>query len=257
MVLNLTNRRHLVLLFGTLVLVGALALAVYKYDLPKFLTQIDFDFVESFQNLTGDDYFRVNRVEIKGASEKLASEISVYLTDVLLQANLQVLNIDLEAIHGWLINQPIIAKANVTIGESGLLQVIVTERLPQVLWYNRGEYSLLDSDGVVLASGLARDDYPEFFVMTGQGAHEKVPEIISLTQVSPEISHMIQGFIRVGKRRWDIILDHNRTIKLPEVQPLEALVRLRTLDNSSQILRRDLAVVDLRIPHRTYVRLNK
>ena len=253
------DRNNLIkLVIGAAVLSTAIVAVFVGYKkYQPIIIPPDIEYTELIHRFAGEDTFLISDVEIKGASEDLASKISLYLTKKLSEVNLQALNLDLNSIHLWLLQEPLIAGAKVSIGKSGVLQVRVNERLPQILWFDGIKYSLLDGDGVVLASNLDRDSYPAYFVVSGEGANEKISEVIQLTQVSSEISHMIRGFVRVGKRRWDIILDHNRKVKLPENDPVEALVRLRTIHSSNQILKREISIIDLRIPQRTYARFSR
>ena len=61
--------------------------------------------------------------------------------------------------------------------------------------------------------------------------------------------------VLVSGRRWDLHLDNNVTVKLPEKHVREALAQLVALNQSEQLLARDVVVVDLRLPDRVTVRL--
>lgn len=61
--------------------------------------------------------------------------------------------------------------------------------------------------------------------------------------------------MRNGDRRWDLILDRNQRILLPETRPVAALERLMALDQANDLLGRDVLAVDLRTDHRPTLRL--
>jgi cell division protein FtsQ len=65
----------------------------------------------------------------------------------------------------------------------------------------------------------------------------------------------LRGLVRVGERRWDVVLDRDQRILLPEADPVPALERVIALDEATELLARDVAVVDMRNPSRPTLRL--
>ena len=61
----------------------------------------------------------------------------------------------------------------------------------------------------------------------------------------------------MGERRWDVVLDRDQRILLPENAPVQALERVIALSEAQDILERDLAAVDMRIAARPTLRMNK
>jgi cell division protein FtsQ len=61
--------------------------------------------------------------------------------------------------------------------------------------------------------------------------------------------------LRVGERRWDIVLDRDMTIKLPGTGSVEALSLVMALHYGEELLDRDIEVIDLRLPDRPAIRM--
>jgi cell division protein FtsQ len=59
----------------------------------------------------------------------------------------------------------------------------------------------------------------------------------------------------VGARRWDVVLDNNQRLMLPEQRPIETLERIIALDQAEDLLSRDITVVDFRLVDRPTLRL--
>ena len=59
-----------------------------------------------------------------------------------------------------------------------------------------------------------------------------------------------------SKRRWDVHLKNGIEIRLPEIDPVSAWSRLAMIDRKKEITGRDLAVIDLRVPHQLIVEPN-
>ena len=60
----------------------------------------------------------------------------------------------------------------------------------------------------------------------------------------------------MGERRWDMVLDRDQRILLPENGAEAALHRVVALDEAQDLLARDVSVVDMRLAQRTTIRLN-
>ena len=60
----------------------------------------------------------------------------------------------------------------------------------------------------------------------------------------------------MGERRWDMILDRNQIIQLPENEPINALKRILALNSTQNILARDVETIDMRDTSRPILRLS-
>ena len=58
----------------------------------------------------------------------------------------------------------------------------------------------------------------------------------------------------VSKRRWNLRLDGDIDVRLPEDDPAAAWQRLAEYERTHRVLERDVQVLDLRIPDRLIVR---
>ena len=63
--------------------------------------------------------------------------------------------------------------------------------------------------------------------------------------------------VRVGERRWDVVLDRDQRILLPEINPVPALEKLIVLDHAQDLFARDLLTIDMRNPARPTIRLSE
>ena len=103
-----------------------------------------------------------------------------------------------------------------------------------------------------MPSRVSRPDLP---LVAGLGADAAIPEALQLFDVARPIRKRLRGFVRVGDRRWDVVLDRGQTIKLPEAEPVTALNKVVELNVAQDLLERDVSVVDFRNPQRPILRL--
>ena len=61
--------------------------------------------------------------------------------------------------------------------------------------------------------------------------------------------------MRVGERRWDVVLDRDQRILLPTEAPVRALERVIALSEAQDMLERDVAVIDMRLADRPTLRM--
>ena len=93
--------------------------------------------------------------------------------------------------------------------------------------------------------------------MVGEAANTRVPEALELFRTATPINARLRGLVRMGARRWDVVLDRDQRIMLPETQPVQALERVIALENAQEVLSRDVARVDMRLAQRPTVQMNK
>ena len=67
----------------------------------------------------------------------------------------------------------------------------------------------------------------------------------------------VRGLVRMGERRWDMVLDRDQRILLPGGNPVSALDRVIALNDAQDMLNRDVAIVDMRNADRPTLRMNE
>ena len=128
--------------------------------------------------------------------------------------------------------------------------VQIIERQPYALWQHGGELKVVDVKGDVIS-----DAPPTAFAglksYVGAQAHLQIGALRDSLTAFPEIDARSVSFVHVSERRWDILLGEGRLrIKLPEENMETALRRLEKIHLDTQILDRDIAIIDMRLPDR-------
>ncbi|MEL6644001.1 MAG: cell division protein FtsQ/DivIB [Pseudomonadota bacterium] len=195
--------------------------------------------------------FMVNLMSITGASAEVDEDIREIIP---IDFPVTSFDLDLEQIRARAEEIDAVASARVHV-RTGVLEIAVEERIPAVVWRARDALELLDADGHRVASLERRTDRPDLPLLAGEGAQNAVPEALELKAVSTLIAPRIRGLLRVGERRWDVILDRDQRIMLPEEGAVQALEKVIALDEARQLLARDVAVIDMRNPTRPTLRM--
>jgi cell division protein FtsQ len=196
--------------------------------------------------------FRVSLARVEGASDDLAEAVRAKLA---LPLPMSSFDIDLDAARSRIEALDAVQKADLRVRSGGVLQVLITERVPVAVWRTESGLILVDETGHRVAGLLARADRADLPLIAGEGADIATPEALDLLAAAGPLTPRIRGLVRMGERRWDIVLDRDQRILLPEKNPVQALERLLALDHAQDLMNRDILTVDLRSDHRPTLRL--
>jgi cell division protein FtsQ len=207
------------------------------------------DMQQTFQNRPE---FMVGLVSVEGASPDLADAVRARVDLDLPKSSF---DIDIAAARDRIGALDAVARADIAVRSGGVLQITITERVPVILWRSDAGLEMLDGSGHRVASLQARSDRPDLALIAGDGADAAAPEALVLLAAAAPIQARLRGLVRIGDRRWDMVLDRNQRILLPQDNPVAALERLMALDQANDLLGRDVLAVDLRSDHRPTLRL--
>ena len=197
--------------------------------------------------------FRVSLARVEGASDDLATAVRAKLA---LPLPMSSFDIDLDAARDRVEALDAVRRADLRVRSGGVLQVVITERMPVAIWRTEDGLTLVDETGHRVAGLVSRSDRPDLPLIAGEGADIATPEALELIAAAGPLTPRVRGLVRVGDRRWDLVLDRDQRVLLPEDNPVQALERLLALDHAQDLMNRDILTVDLRSDHRPILRLS-
>jgi cell division protein FtsQ len=145
-----------------------------------------------------------------------------------------------------------ISKAEVRRIYPNQLEIDVVERVPFAIWQRDGEFYVIDKEGAAFTS-LEAGDVKSLFVVTGEGAHKKVFELVNHIEAHKGLKSKIAAAGRIGGRRWNLYLKNGMTVLLPEKQIQKGLARYVDLEQRLALSAKNVASVDLRFDDRLVV----
>lgn len=196
--------------------------------------------------------FMVRMMAIDHASDNVAADIREALP---IDFPVSSFDLDLDALRETVEALAPVASAAVRIRSGGVLVVEVVERVPVVVWRHADGLSLLDVEGVRIVELTGRQERPDLPLVLGQGADTHVAEALALFDAAEPVQARVRAMQRVGQRRWDVLLDREQRILLPETGATIVLERVMALDKAQDLLARDIAAIDFRLPARPVLRL--
>ena len=198
--------------------------------------------------------FMVNLLAVEGASAGVEAEIREIFP---IEFPISSFDLELRDIRRLIKDLPAVADASVHIRQGGMLVAKVTEREPAALWRSRDGLAVVDLEGVRIAQLGSRSARPDLPVVAGQGANVAVPEALNILAAAAPLEGRVRGLVRMGERRWDLVLDRDQRILLPERNPVRAVERVIVLGDVQDMLERDLVAVDMRLASRPTIRMNQ
>ena len=197
--------------------------------------------------------FAVRGVEVAGATAPLEAEVRGV---VAVRPGMSSLRLDVERLRRRVEALGAVKRAAVRFDSRRVLRVSVVQRIPVAVFRRPdGVLVLVDGDGVEIGPAGERAAHPDLPLLLGAGAPAHVDEALGLLATAAEVAPRLRALVRVGERRWDMVLDRDMLVRLPAEDSLDALARVMALHYGEELLDRGLAVIDMRVPERPTLRM--
>ena len=196
--------------------------------------------------------YRLDDLSIEGASPLLQQDIQTKFGSLF---PISAFELNLDEMRKWIENIPSVDSAVVMVSAAGLLSVKVLEIPAAFVWRNEDGLKLVSHNGKILRNIMYRIDFSHLPLIAGKGAVAALAEAQSILVYANPILDRLRGLVRVGQRRWNLILLDGQTIALPENGPELALSQAIVLGQAQNLFKRDISVIDFRNPGRPTLRI--
>ena len=182
--------------------------------------------------------------------EKISSTLALNFPISSLDIDVEVLRLKIELID-------LVESASVRLTSNGLVEVDVNIRKPVAIQRLGTRLMLIDARGVKVDEVLSRSQRLDLPLLVGKGAEKCVDEALHLLLEIKDLVSRVRGLVRVGERRWDVILNRGQVILLPEKNPLNAIRKIISLQEGQKILDRNISYLDFRNINRPVLGLSE
>ncbi|WP_254492988.1 cell division protein FtsQ/DivIB [Bartonella sp. B1099] len=202
--------------------------------------------------IISDSGFVVTQVDISGNKRLTKQDILKILE---LDAAPSIFTFDVERARSLLEKQAWVQSANVQKIYPNRMRISIVEREPYAIWQHDSIMDIVDHTGRVIVpfKGETVRGLP---LVVGQGAQNAAKGFIQALSIYRQVYDRVRAFVRVGDRRWDLVLDNGMRLMLPENGALERLSSLISSGTMQDLLSRDILSVDLRLADRITVSLS-
>ena len=207
---------------------------------------------QMYEAVSARPELQVTKVVFPDVSDDLQQQI---LTVTGLKFPISSMKLDVGALKRAVETLDAVETAQVRVLGGGALEILTVERDPIMVWRDGDVLRLIDNEGRRVADIARRSARVDLPLIVGLGADLEVAEAMNLIRVAAPISDRVRGLVRIGERRWNLVLDRGQTIMLPEFGAVSALRRVIGLHQAEDLLNRDVLSVDMRNSNRPILRL--
>ena len=204
-------------------------------------------------DLTGKCGLVVDDIEVDG---RTTTDVATILAALDAQAGTPILGVDPARAREQLERLPWVSSAAIERRLPSTLYVHLVERQPLAVWQHEGKQELIDRSGTVIpVTDLAR--FGKLPTVVGDDhARRGAAQLLDLLASEPALARRVTAAVMIGDRRWNVRIDNQIDVMLPEDDMAGAWAKLAELEKTSRILQRDVETVDLRLPDRLVMRVN-
>ena len=245
---NLKRKIKKYVFFSFCVLVFALSSIFYFIFFTNYFTNVKKEAFSYFQDKTAELGFELNKVEIEGQNN---TKVEYILNALNLDHGTPIFSIDIDQVKDALESNDWVRSAIVLRKLPNIIYVGLLERKAIALWQYKNNISLVDDTGYSIAIDNPKL-YKNLIYVVGSDANIYAKSLVDLVSTNDRLRGRIISAVRYGQRRWNLILDENITVKMPENDIARAWKYLVRMDEENKLFGQQLKVIDLLDPKRYF-----
>ena len=136
------------------------------------------------------------------------------------------------------------------------ISLTLFERTPMARWQTNKMLKLIDIHGDV----IPRVDLTRFSnlpIIIGKNAPKIAGQILKTLSNEPHLFRRVKSLTLVSDRRWDVQLDNQINVHLPEKNPGKAWAHLATVEQGHNIFGDQIQGIDMRLENQLIIKIEK
>jgi cell division protein FtsQ len=196
----------------------------------------------ALDTVIADAGFGISSVHLSGNHRTLPGDV---LSALGFQPGESIFAADVQTARAHLLVLPWVFDAEVRRQYPDSISVNIIERLPFALWQTANGLYVVERSGRTVSIAQA-SRFPHLPVLIGDGAPEAAADLVDAVALHRAIAARVKAMARMSDRRWNLILDGDVIVQLPEEGWQKQLDVLEHLIVDKGILERDISAIDLR-----------
>ena len=136
------------------------------------------------------------------------------------------------------------------------ISLTLVERTPMARWQTNKMLELIDIHGDVIPRvDLAR--FSNLPIIIGKNAPKIASQILKTLSNEPHLFRRVKSLTLVSDRRWDVQLDNEINVHLPEKSPGKAWAHLATVEQGRNIFGDKVQGIDMRLENQLIIKIEK
>jgi cell division protein FtsQ len=235
-------------IIGLWLFLAKFIITIYLLSITQYGQKLGNEIKNFFIDQSSDIGFFLKKVNIQGQNNTQAQ----YILGVLnLDYGTPILGINLVELRKLLEQNDWVKSAIVARKLPNTLYIGLVERKAIAIWQHNNNVDLIDDTGFVIK---VKDIKPfkDLLYVVGDDANLYAKSLIDLLSSNPQLKTKVVSAIRYGQRRWDILLENNINVKLPENNTAKAWAYIGKLDKEKKLFSENFTNIDLRDENRYY-----
>ena len=246
------HTRKAMIRFTASLIVVVLAVVIFALWIGGFLPQVQQNISDFKRDRLMAMGFVVEQVDVMGEGRLNEADvrqvIGIYQGDYFFGADLEGAQIRTESL-------PWVDRAVVRRLWPNRIVVQLVETEPYALWQRGGKLALVSEAGEVITDLEDAPNLPAGLkVLVGHDAPIHAAAFQKELRLHPQIWARTESLTYLRDQRWDLGLEGDVRVKLPQHNIQAALMQLAKLQRQQQILDREIGVIDMRLPDRLTLR---
>jgi cell division protein FtsQ len=196
----------------------------------------------ALDTVVADAGFGISAVQLSGNHRTQPADV---LSALGFQPGESIFAADVQTARSHLLALPWVFDAEVRRQYPDSISVNIIERLPFALWQTANALYVVERSGRTIS--IARgSQFPHLPLLIGDGAPETAADLVDAVALHRAVAARVKAMARMSDRRWNLILDGDVIVQLPEEGWQHQLDVLEHLIVDKGVLERDISEIDLR-----------
>lgn len=248
---NIPLRRKLTILYMRVLFIIKVIIICF-FALLFFTKWLDFIKQEVMQNIyefTADIGFRFENVLIEGQHNTTIEDIIATLNA---DRGTPIFSINLNEVQNHLSQSPWIKAVAVERRLPNTIYIALLERMPIAIWQVNQRLFIIDDEGYKITDQNI-EKFAGLLHVVGADANIYASRLINDLAKYPELAKKVVSAVRYSERRWNLNLQQNLVIKMPEEGFEKALDYLASLHKTNKLFDQNYKALDMRNADKHYL----
>ena len=240
------------ILLGVL-LIGSISAVPVFYEYKYLESQLRSKLIEASGNISKTVGLIVREVIVEGRSK---TKKSALLQALQVSEGDNILAINITEMQDRIKKLPWVKSARIERHFPNKISLTLFERTPMARWQTNRMLKLIDVDGDV----IPRVDLTRFSnlpIIIGKNAPKIAGQILKTLSNEPHLFRRVKSLTLVSDRRWDVQLDNQINVHLPEKNPGKAWAHLATVEQGHNIFGDQVQGIDMRLEDQLIIKIEK
>jgi len=206
--------------------------------------------IKSYLQDSFENFAVLKQIDVSG-NNLLSEQFILKLTDLKIGQKLYLISV--RDIRERLLKLDEIKDVSINVNYSGTIKIIIFERKPFAIWWNKKAPWLIDDEGNKILKIKDLEVYKDLIIIFGQNFDNKLKKFLDLLRPF-SLYKKVKSLHYIGNRRWDVYTEDNIVIKLPENNVDNAIKKLEKILKSLKY-KDKVDIIDLRLyPEKLFLR---